>query len=194
MNQSIKMHRTCAVWTAVIMLLAQTLHIAASLSGPTVYRTPVFWVQVVGDALNAVMLSAILFRGRKDAAAGVVFLITAIVPALLVYYHLFSVALSAELRPYFLLCAVSCLVLATFRALSAGECLSKGKVSAGKGRVLFWLLPVLCFGVELWAQMLLSFFNGIHVGETVVGSLIYVTPQWLGPILMGVALSAREKR
>lgn len=193
MKQPLNMHRPSSVIAAVLMILSQGLHIAASLSVSSTYGTPLFWITLFESVLTTIMLSVILFRGRKDVFAGVVLLLTVIAPVVSVAYQLLLVLLNTGSNLYVLLCGLSGLVLAAFRGLSAGECLSNGKISAGGGRVLLWLLPVLCFCVELWAQMILCSYEGMTTGEMVISSLVYLIPQWLGPILMGVSLSVPEK-
>lgn len=193
MKQPLNMHRPSAVIAAVLMILSQGLYIAASLSASSAYVTPFFLITLLGNTLTTVMLSVILFRGRKDVFAGVVLLLAVIAPVLSVAYRLLLVLLNTGSTPYVLLCGLSGLVLAAFRGLSAGECLSNGKISAGGGRMLLWLLPVLCFCVELWAQMILCSYEGMSTGEMVTSSLVYLIPQWLGPILMGASLSVPGK-
>lgn len=193
MKQSLHMHRSSSVIAAVLILLSQGLRIAASLSASGAQASPFFGLTLIGNALIAAMLSVILFRGRKDAFAGVVLLLTVIAPMLSVGYHLILVFLNTESLLYVLLCELSGVLLSAFRGLSAGECLSNGKLSAGSGRILLWLLPVLCFCAELWAQIVLCSYNGIPTAEGVTSSLIYLIPQWLGPILMGVSLSVPGK-
>lgn len=189
MKQALKMHRSTAVAAAVFMILSQVLDIAASLSSYITYTSPFSLISLLGDVLITVMLSIILFRGKKDTAAGVVFLLAILFPVLEVPYQLLSLLLGAGSTAYVLLCLGAALILAAFRGLSAGECLSKGKVSAGGVRMLLWLLPLLCFGVELLAQISLQHDYQMGIGESVAGSLIYVIPKWLGPFLMGIALS-----
>ena len=194
MKQPLKMHRPSSVFAAVIMILSQGLYIAASLTASSTNITPLFLITLLGNTLPTIMLSVILFRGRKDVFAGVVLLLTVIAPALSAAYRLVLVLLNTGSTLYVLLCGLSGLVLAVFRGLSAGECLSNGKISAGGGRILLWLLPGLCFCVELWAQLLLCSYDDMTTGEMVTSSLIYLIPQWLGPILMGISLSVPEKR
>lgn len=193
MKQPLNMHRPSSVIAAVLMILSQGLYIAASLSASGAYGTPFFGIALLGNTLTTVMLSVILFRGRKDVFAGVVLLLTVIAPVASVAYQLLLARLNTGSTLYVLLCGLSGLVLAAFRGLSAGECLSNGKISAGGGRMLLCLLPVLCFCVELLAQMLLYPYDSMTIGEMVTSSLVYLIPQWLGPILMGVSLSVPEK-
>lgn len=194
MKQLANMHRPSSVIAAVLMILSQVLKIAASLATFGDHGTSLVLIELIGNALITVLLAATLFRGRKDAFAGVAFLLTAIVPVLSVADQSLLLLMNAGSTFYILLCALSGLLLAAFRGLAAVECLGKGRISAGGGRALLWLLPILCFFVELCAQMLLEFCNGVTDGKMFTGSLIYITPQWLGPILMGVSLSVPGKR
>ncbi len=79
MKQPLNMHRPSSVIAAVLMILSQVLNIAASLSASNDYFTrPMFLISLFGNAVITVMLSVILFRGRKDAFAGVMFLLQAL--------------------------------------------------------------------------------------------------------------------
>lgn len=194
-KQTLKMHRGSAVAAAVFMILSQLLILAAARSSSATYTSPLLLINLLGGILVTVMLSVILFRGKKDTAAGVVFLITILSPAFEVLYELFILLFATGTTIYVLLYLVSALMLMAFRGLLAGECLSKGKVSKSGGRMLLWLLPILCFCAMLLAQISLSLSNGTSIGGSVAGSLIYVIPQWVGPLLMGIALfrpAARE--
>lgn len=194
MKRPLNMHRPSSVIAAVFMILSQVLNIAASLSASNAYFThPTFLISLFGNALITVVLSAILFRGRKDAFAGVMFFVAGIAPVLSVLYYFSAVLLATESVFYALLCLLSGFLETAFLGLAAKECWSEGNVSVGNGRVLLWLLPVLCFCVELWAQMILCSYDGMTTGEMVTSSLVYLIPQWLGPILMGVSLSVPEK-
>ena len=194
-KQTLKMHRGSAVAAAVFMILSQLLNLAAARSSSATYTSPLLLINLLGGTLVTLMLSVILFRGKKDTAAGVVFLITILSPAFEVLYELFILLFATGTTVYVLLYLVSTLMLVAFRGLLAGECLSKGKVSKSGGRMLLWLLPILCFCAMLLAQISLTLSNGTSIGGSVAGSLIYVIPQWVGPLLMGIALfrpAARE--
>ena len=193
MKQPLKMHRPSSAIAAVFVILSEVLDIAASLSSSSTYTTPLFEIRLLGNALITVMLSIILFRGRKDTFAGVVFLITTIPPLFSVVYVHLAVLVVTESILLALLCLLSGLVETAFLGLAAKECLTEGNISVGNGRVLLWLLPILCFCAELWTQMLLYFSDGMITGEMVTSSLAYAIPRWLGPILMGVSLSVPEK-
>lgn len=193
MNNSPKMHRPTANIAAVLMILSQILIISASLSA--VNDNPNFYslISLISNTLITALLAVILFRGRKDVAAGVVFLIALMAPLLFVGLDLLSVLTGFDLVLYAAINALSGLVLVVFRGLSAGECLSRGKISAGGGRVLLWMLPILSFGFESAAHMLLCLYDGMNVDEMMLGTLVYEIPQWVGPILMGVSISIPEK-
>ena len=195
MKQTLKMHRGSAVAAAVFMILSQLLNLAAARSSSATYTSPLLLINLLGGTLVTLMLSVILFRGKKDTAAGVVFLITILSPAFEVLYELFILLFATGTTVYVLLYLVSALMLVAFRGLLAGECLSKGKVSKSGGRMLLWLLPILCFCAMLLAQISLNLSNGTSIGGSVAESLIYVIPKWVGPLLMGIALfrpAARE--
>lgn len=194
-KQTLKMHRGSAVAAAVFMILSQLLNLAAARSSSATYTSPLLLINLLGGTLVTLMLSVILFRGKKDTAAGVVFLITILSPAFEVLYELFILLFATGTTVYVLLYLVSALMLVAFRGLLAGECLSKGKVSKSGGRMLLWLLPILCFCAMLLAQISLNLSNGTSIGGSVAESLIYVIPKWVGPLLMGIALfrpAARE--
>lgn len=188
MKQTLKMHRGSAVAAAVFMILSQLLNLAAARSSSATYTSPLLLINLLGGTLVTLMLSVILFRGKKDTAAGVVFLITILSPAFEVLYELFILLFATGTTVYVLLYLVSALMLVAFRGLLAGECLSKGKVSKSGGRMLLWLLPILCFCAMLLAQISLNLSNGTSIGGSVAESLIYVIPKWVGPLLMGIAL------
>ena len=195
MKQTLKMYRGSAVAAAVFMILSQLLNLAAARSSSATYTSPLLLINLLGGTLVTLMLSVILFRGKKDTAAGVVFLITILSPAFEVLYELFILLFATGTTVYVLLYLVSALMLVAFRGLLAGECLSKGKVSKSGGRMLLWLLPILCFCAMLLAQISLNLSNGTSIGGSVAESLIYVIPKWVGPLLMGIALfrpAARE--
>lgn len=194
-KQTLKMYRGSAVAAAVFMILSQLLNLAAARSSSATYTSPLLLINLLGGTLVTLMLSVILFRGKKDTAAGVVFLITILSPAFEVLYELFILLFATGTTVYVLLYLVSALMLVAFRGLLAGECLSKGKVSKSGGRMLLWLLPILCFCAMLLAQISLNLSNGTSIGGSVAESLIYVIPKWVGPLLMGIALfrpAARE--
>lgn len=193
MRLPLKMHRTTAVFAAVLMILSQAMNTAASLSISNTYDTSYFLIKLLCNILITVMLSIILFRGRKDTFAGVVFLLAVIEPLLSVAYYFLVMLLVTESILISILYWLSGLATAAFMGLSAIECLTEGNISVGNGRAFLWLLPIMCFFFELARQMLLGMSNGMNTSEMVTSGLVYVIPQWLGPILMGVSLSVPER-
>jgi len=193
MKQTTGMHRPTAVIAAVLMIFAQVLNISATFASSITY-TPAFLLELFGNTLITIGLSVILFRGRKDTVAGVVFLLAIIGPVVSVAWNMLVVAVNTEQVDYAAVCILCGLLLAAFRGLAAGECLSEGKVSAGGARMLLWVLPILCFCADLWARTLLSRHNGVSPGQAVAESLAYTIPNWIGPILMGISLSVRKMK
>lgn len=194
MRPPLKMHRPTAVAAAVFILLYQVLNTAASLSSPNTFAYSLLRIRLIGDILMALLLSAVLFRGKKDEIAGVVLLLTAVPPALLAFSRLPLLITPIGADLYTAVCLLSCLALIVFRGASAWECLSRGQISASRCRILLRLLPVLCFCLELWAQILLCLYDGMNISEAVTSSLIFMIPQWLGPVLMGVSLSVPSEQ
>lgn len=146
MKESNKMHRASAVAAAIFMILSQLLDIAAARSANTAYTSPFSLLNLLGDTLVTVMLSVILFRGKKDTASGVVFLITILFPVFEVFYELVVLLFTTETAVYALLCLVSALLLAAFRGLLAGECFKQRQGQHKRRRNAFvaaayaWLL------------------------------------------------------
>ena len=189
MKPPLKMHRPTAVAAAVFILLSQLLSTSASLSSPNTFAYFLLQIHLIGNIVMALLLSAVLFRGKKDEIAGVVLLITVIPPALLALSRLSLLLPTGRPDLYTLASLFSSLALTAFRGASSWECLSRGQVSAGRCRILLRLLPVLCLCLELWAQILLFLYDGEAIGESLASSLVYLIPNWIGPFLMGISLS-----
>ena len=185
-NSSPKMHRPTAILAAILMSLNQILNIAASLSAR------ISLLSLLGNAFITILLVVILFRGKRDTAAGVMLLVTLIAPLLSVGFNLLSVLAGFDQVSYAVVSALSAFVTVVFRGLWAVECLSKGNFSASGGRVLLWMLPALGFLCGIASHALLCLYNGMTVGDIVLAIVVYVAPQWLAPILMGVSLSIQK--
>lgn len=192
MSSSPRIHRPTAIIAAMLMSLTQMSDIFASRASISADTTGFFLMELIVNTLVTVLLVTVLLRGRRDTAAGVLFLVTVFAPLLSAYYQLLSVLLGFEMILYALLCGISGFMMAVFRGVLAGECLSRGGVSAGAGRIFLWILPVVIFLCEAVAHILLCLYGDMNAGEIMLGLVVYVTPRWLSPILMGMSFAARD--
>lgn len=190
-RKSCKLHRPTAILAALIIAFSQLLEIFAVISSPVYSR---YWLTNGFDILISVLLVVVLFRSRKDVFAGIVFLLSAMVSLLSVLYDLFSICFTVGMQGYLLMRTLVHFLVAIFHTLAALECLDASRISAGAGRIFLWLLPLLSFDCALAEQMILSINSGMLINEAVFGSMVYTVPQWLGPILMGVALAIRTHK
>ena len=181
------MHRKTAVAGAALILFSQMLQVIGLL--PDIIFTPFDVVAIGIHALTMVTIAVMLLRGRRDTAAGIVLLLAIIIPLLSAMFGTLAVLMLGELF-YAVLFLLSGFTEAVFMGSAAKECISEGNISVGKGRVILWLLPVLCLCCELGKTGVYGWFD-LRNPETYFWS--YGILRWVGMILAGVSLSVPEK-
>ena len=199
MNTTPKMHRPTAIIAAVVMCLFQLTNTAAGIShissslqgGLSAAILPLFTTVV--DIVVTVLLVTMLFRGKKDTAAGVIFLLVAFVPLLEAGWNAWGALAGFDMLDYVLATVLRGLVAVAFYGIAAVECIGQGKISAGSGRICLWLFPILILVFAVLSTVCMYREFGVGTSEIISQILVYTLPQQAGTILMGVALAVRTQ-
>lgn len=199
MNTTPKMHRPTAIIAAVVMCLFQLMNMPAEIShinsslqgGLSAVILPLFTTVV--DIVVTVLLVAVLFRGKKDTAAGVIFLLVAFVPLFKAGWNALSALAGFDMLDYVLATVLRGLVSMAFFGMAAVECIGQGKVSAGGGWICLWLFPILNLVLAVLSNVCMYREFGVGTSDMISQILVYTLPQQAGTILMGVSLAVRTQ-
>ena len=198
MKTSRKMHRPTAVIAALLIILCDGMNAAALLFGNS--QDPIYVVIILGamNLLLPVLFVVLLFRGKKDVFAGVVFMFAVAISLFNVGWNalglLANIFMQAhELNDYAISNIIGGIVIAAFMVLLAVECFIGGRISASRARVLLWLLPALVLGCKLWQMIPLYIQDGMKTGEILLSVFSAILPKRLSQILMGVSMSIPQE-
>lgn len=214
MKISNKIHRSTSIAAAVVMIITLIIGIisqAVSLSSNGMYYDTTYIItSVVKLGINSVaalMLIVILFRGKKDSAAGVLIILSAL-PIILVgavgnisgmaaYIsmkdalpeNMFGCMMTANVIRVF-----SHLLNVVFRVFLAVECFKPGSISGGKMKPFLIIMPIVYFVMVPAATMIQSLYMAADMG---FGELLLVTLipaaisaiMYIENVIVGIAFS-----
>ena len=213
MKISNKIHRGASVAAAVFLLIVLLLGAAANLitliNFSSAYSSIVSTVlTLTANTVTGLLMVAALFRGRKDALAGVFFLIAALslfvtggISNAVTFFSAISMGsildgnniLGYTAAGSFLMILAN-LVSIVFRGLLAAECFKPGQLSGSSLKMLLPILPIVNILMVAVSNIVRQLFLLENYGLSVF--LINVLPSFLlsavmsaGNILMGLALA-----
>lgn len=215
MKISNKIHRGTSIAAAVIslvMLLLGTgsIIISSLISYASNYERSYAVTSLLSTGISTIswlLMIIALFRGKKDAAAGVMFLVT-ILPIMItgVIGNFVNVIVSLEMNSSmgaeYVICAVvgslisiiANLASVALRAAIAVECFNPGKFSGGKMKSLLVILPIanIALSVVSTAVRQLYLAEYYQIGELIglimLPAVISAVTS-IGTVLMGIAFS-----
>lgn len=209
-----KTHRGASIAAAVVMLitlLAGTgLNIVSMIGSARDYEASQLLTAVLNLGINAIasiLLIVALLRGKKDTVAGVLFLITLVrtiitgviggitgMIGLLAVMSFMTGGMFASLLAARFFVLLANLAGAAFRAMLAIECFKPGKVSGGKMKLFFLLLPIVNILLTVVSQMAQSLYmiGDYGIGEYLVITMlpaVFSAVMSIGMVLLGLAFS-----
>lgn len=198
MHTPVKMHRPTAVIAALLMILSDGMNAVVTITNFTLSAVYIDILILATHSLLPVLCVVILLRGKKDVFPGVVFAAAALISVLNAWISLLglltNLSMNIQTLDHYAVTTIICnLVMAVFMVLLGVECLSKGKISAGRLRAVLWILPVVILGCKIWQMVPLYLQDSMTVWETVLAFLTENFPKRLAHILMGVSMSIPQK-
>lgn len=218
MKISNKLHRASSLAAGIVMLLTilfglltQLISLGSIIAQLTGEAATSYIVTAVSNLmLNTVvsiLMIVVLFRGKKDIVACIIFLVTALyvlvaaaggnissfIQSFTPAYAQYSDKSLAYIRVNLVLFLLSNLSHVALRGLIALECFKPGKLSAGGARFILIGLPILALVLSLAGSLVqaISYADG-DMAYVVVGFLpvaILNIVNGIAPILMGVSFS-----
>lgn len=213
MKVSGKIHRGTSIVAAVFMLIFMIVgtgsNILSIISLSKYYETSELLSSVFSLAINAIatlLLILVLFRGKKDSASGILVILTILMPARGVFSSVLRIITAFGMLDSMSRGIAVCLIASGvilfvahlagigFRALIAAECFKPGKITGGKTKAFFVILPivnVLMIAVSNMVQQLYLVAD-YGVSQFLIAVLlptVFTIFTSLGTVLMGVAFS-----
>ena len=214
MKVSGKIHRGTSIVAAVFMLIFMIVgtgsNILSIISLSKYYETSELLSRVFSLAINAIatlLLILVLFRGKKDSASGILVILTILMtPARGVFSSVLIIITAFGMLDSMSGGIAVCLIASGvilfvahlagigFRALIAAECFKPGKITGGKTKAFFVILPivnVLMIAVSNMVQQLYLVAD-YGVSQFLIAVLlptVFTIFTSLGTVLMGVAFS-----
>ena len=199
MRISNKIHRSTSILAGIFTLLSLLVYLLATLinviSG---IFLPASIPSMLREMLVMVLLIIVMFRGKKDPAAGVMALIMLVAATAydvitygmqLIRSELFLAYFNSLWLVSRVLALVSAVVYAGFYLLLVLECFNPGKISGSGMKVLLAILPVV--GVLLFVanQVLFTCSSGMPLGMALISGGLLDLLKGVGPIVAGIAAS-----
>ena len=199
MKISGKIHRGASIAAAAVMLLFLLVgtgsNIISTISLSKYYETSQLLTSILNLAVSTIatlLLIVVLFRGKKDAASGIlVILTTLLVPVRGVFAGVTRMitgfGMLGSMRKELAVCLIASSAIQIvanlagvgFRALIATECFKPGKITGGKTKAFLVILPIVNI-------LLIAVSNMVQQLYLVAD---YGVPQFLIVVLMPAALT-----
>lgn len=178
MRISNKIHSGTAVAAAVIMLITTFLSVGTNvftlIANFRYYENSLLISSVSNLAISTItciLMAVVLFRRKKDTAAGIIFAITA-VPVVItgVFGNVTSIfsylSMSNSLENGMLICFIATSLIrlianvasAAFRVFIAMECFNPGNISGGKMKSFLVILPIASIVLTIFATMVQNLY------------------------------------
>ena len=204
-----KLHRVMSIIIGVVMIFVLISGITSMVTSITALLrsgNPTSLLTALPSHLlgigSTVVFIIVLFRGKKDLAAGILMLLTALYPLFALFTQtisLFGGFLPDYFRIYSLMNMLANITMLAFRILLGVECLACGCLSGGFGKI-FLVVPPLAVGLfQSLASTVITLYNyqGSDLSTLLVPLITAFLPPLLGTIptlLMGVtfAIPVRE--
>ncbi len=211
-----KLHRVTAILAAVFMIFTTIFSVISLVRTLRNVADGGFALilSVVGPGVVNLIISVLfiimLFRGKKDTAAGIVFILSTIamlvtgvfsrVSAVITYATMLSMyAVAGSMIVGNVIGLLSALIGVVFRAAIAVECFNPGKLSAGKAKAILIVLPIVVVILTVASTMATSvmpYIDRMGIAEIiayVAGNVFAQILSSIPMILMGVAFAIPVK-
>lgn len=214
MTISNKIHRGTAtaagVFLVIVAILGVISQVFSLISNSIHYDSSYIITTIVNLVINTasnILLAVMLFRGKKDSAAGVVFILTALPIAVrgilggssvLFTYLAMQGSMNEDVFTSMIVAnairLVSNILSVLFRILLAMECFKPGNICGGKMKFLLVVLPILVILTSAASIMAQSLYvlTSYDIGQYLVVTLpvaVITAVTNLGLVLMGLALA-----
>ena len=199
MRISNKIHRSTSILAGIFTLLSLLIYLLATLvNAISGMFLPTSILPTLREILVMVLLIIVMFRGKKDPAAGVMALIMLLAATA---YDVITYGMQLLRSEYFLeyfnslwlvsrvLALVSAVVYAVFYLLIALECFNPGKISGTGMKALLVVLPVVGVLLFVTNKVLFTCSSGMPLGLALVSGGLLDLLKGIGPIVAGIATS-----
>lgn len=210
-----KLHRGTAITAGVIFLIALIFSVISAVSTLITFishdmDTATILTTAASTLLNAVsvlLMAVVMLRGKKDTAAGVVFILLTLYVLLanvfnvvtqFLAYSAVSSLFNGYIAAYLLLSLLAGLANVALRVLICVECFKPGKLSGSGAKVILVVTPVLALVLSVLAYLpyAINYTTGQDISQLIIMFLSLALGTVIGgiaPIIMGISFSIPVK-